>query len=88
MFGLGLWEIVAICLVGLVFVRPEELPKLMRKLARWYTQVSGSPRRMWQDLEATARAEAHDSDAVNGDESIGAAPTGDVTQRDTEEKQA
>tara|TARA_B100001123_G_scaffold244720_1_gene273609 strand:+ start:353 stop:634 length:282 start_codon:yes stop_codon:yes gene_type:complete len=49
--GPGIWEILLICVVALVFVKPEELPRIMRKLGRWYASVSRSPRSMWDHLE-------------------------------------
>ena len=78
MFGLGLWEIVAICLVALVFVRPEELPRVMRKLGRWYMRVSRSPRRMWHDFET--KADGQPLNTEGGDPSISTTKT-----RETEE---
>lgn len=39
MFGLGLWEIVAIAIVILLLFRPEELPKLLRNLGRFSRQI-------------------------------------------------
>ena len=40
MFGLGLIEIVAICLVALIFIRPKDLPALLRKIGRLYRNVT------------------------------------------------
>ncbi|MEW5818305.1 MAG: twin-arginine translocase TatA/TatE family subunit, partial [Spirochaetota bacterium] len=39
MFGIGFWEIVIIFLIVIVFVRPSDLPKLVRKLGHLYRQV-------------------------------------------------
>lgn len=36
MFGLGFWEIVVILLVAVVFIRPQDLPKVARKMGRYY----------------------------------------------------
>lgn len=47
----GIWEILLICLVALVFVKPDELPRIMRKISRWYARVSRSPRSIWDDLD-------------------------------------
>ena len=51
MFGLGVWEIALICMVVLVFVRPEELPRVMRKLGTLYGRVTGSSRRIMRQLQ-------------------------------------
>jgi Sec-independent protein translocase protein TatA len=40
MFGLGFAEIVVICLVVLIIVRPKDLPRLLRKTGALYRQVS------------------------------------------------
>lgn len=40
MFGLGFAEILAICLVALIVVRPKDLPQLLRKLGRIYREAS------------------------------------------------
>ena len=40
MFGIGIFEIAAIALVALVFIRPKDLPKVFRKLGRWYRLAS------------------------------------------------
>ena len=51
MFGLGVWEIAMLCIVVLVFVRPEELPRVMRKLGTLYGRVTGSSRRIMRQLQ-------------------------------------
>ena len=51
MFGLGVWEIALICIVVLVFVRPEELPRAMRKLGTLYGRVTGSSRRIMRQFQ-------------------------------------
>lgn len=40
MFGVGVFEIVAIALIALVFIRPKDIPKVFRKLGRWYRIAS------------------------------------------------
>ena len=52
MFGLGVWEIGLICVAVLVFVRPEELPRVMGKLGSLYGRVTGSSRRIMRQLQA------------------------------------
>lgn len=51
MFGLGVWEIALICVALLVFVRPEELPRVMRKAGRLYGRVTGSSRRIMRQFQ-------------------------------------
>ena len=51
MFGLGIWEIALLCIALLVFVRPEELPKVMAKLGQWYGRVTGSSRYIMRRLQ-------------------------------------
>ncbi len=51
MFGLGIWEIVLLCIALLVFVRPEELPRVMGKLGQWYGRVTGSSRDIMRRLQ-------------------------------------
>ena len=51
MFGLGIWEIALLCIALLVFVRPEELPKVMGKLGHWYGRVTGSSRYIMRRLQ-------------------------------------
>ena len=36
MFGIGLSEIFIICLVMIIFIRPNDLPKTMRTVGRYY----------------------------------------------------
>ena len=51
MFGLGIWEIALLCIALLVFVRPEELPKVMGKLGQWYGKVTGSSRYIMRQFQ-------------------------------------
>ena len=51
MFGLGIWEIALLCVAVLVFVRPDELPKVMRKLGSFYGRVTGSSRRIMRQIQ-------------------------------------
>ena len=51
MFGLGIWEIALLCVALLVFVRPEELPRVMGKLGQWYGRVTGSSRYVMRRLQ-------------------------------------
>ena len=75
MFGLGVWEIALICVVVLVFVRPEELPRVMRKLGTLYGRVTGSSRRIMRQFQYPPEL---DDDPQQGDpgHSIAADGTG------------
>ena len=64
MFGLGVWEIALICVALLVFVRPEELPRVMRKLGTLYGRVTGSSRRIMRQFQDHLELE---DDAAQGD---------------------
>jgi Sec-independent protein translocase protein TatA len=57
MFGLGFIEIGAICIVALVFIRPKDLPRLLRKLGRLYRQALdqlSAVKRVVKDIENEA----------------------------------
>jgi Sec-independent protein translocase protein TatA len=71
MFGLGVWEIAMICIVVLVFVRPEELPRVMRKLGTLYGRVTGSSRRIMRQLQFPPEL---DDDPQQGDPGHSIAP--------------
>jgi len=40
MFGIGLWEIIAIAVVALIFVKPDDIPDLLHKVGRWYQKIA------------------------------------------------
>ncbi len=60
MLGLGLSEILVIAAIALVVVGPEQLPKLLRTLGRWY----GQARRAADDLRRAFVLEADRQDAA------------------------
>lgn len=60
MFGLGVWEIALICVALLVFVRPEELPRVMRKVGRLYGRVTGSSRRIMRQFQQSMELDDDD----------------------------
>ncbi len=68
MFGLGIWEIALLCIALLVFVRPEELPKVMGKLGQWYGRVTGSSRYLMRRLQEPFEL---DDEQAGGDEPEG-----------------
>ena len=39
MFGIGFGEILIVLLIAIIFVRPEDLPKLLRSAGRLYGQL-------------------------------------------------
>ncbi len=39
MFKIGMWEIFVVVIVAIVFVRPNELPKLFRSIGRFFGQI-------------------------------------------------
>lgn len=63
MFGLSVWEIGLICIIVLVFVRPEELPRVMRKIGNLYGKATGSSRRMMQNLQTKVEFDEDSSDS-------------------------
>jgi len=69
-FGLGIWEIALLCIALLVFVRPEELPKVMGKLGQWYGRVTGSSRYIMRRLQEPFEL---DDEQAGGDGPAGSA---------------
>ncbi len=60
MLGLGLGEMLIVAAVALVVVGPDNLPKVMRQLGRWY----GQARRAADDLRRAFVLEADRQDAA------------------------
>ncbi|MDR0554257.1 MAG: hypothetical protein LBG76_05605 [Treponema sp.] len=46
MFGIGLSEILIVCLVIIIFIRPNDLPKFLRTMGRLY----GKARKIYREL--------------------------------------
>jgi len=42
MFGIGLSELVVILCVAIVFIRPKDLPRLLRRLGRLYARAKAA----------------------------------------------
>lgn len=59
MLGMGMGEMALIMVVALLVVPPEQLPKAMRQMGRWYGQV----RRAADDLRRAFTLEADRQDA-------------------------
>jgi sec-independent protein translocase protein TatB len=53
MFGLGFWEIAIIALVTLIFVKPEDLPKILRKIGYYYGRIKEIGRSVQSQIEET-----------------------------------
>src|SRR5688500_20293098 len=60
MLGMGMSEMALIMVVALLVVPPEQLPKAMRQMGRWYGQV----RRAADDLRRAFTLEADRQDAA------------------------
>ncbi len=39
MFGIGPWEIVVIAIVALIFIKPSDLPAVLRKVGRFFAEL-------------------------------------------------
>jgi sec-independent protein translocase protein TatB len=64
MFGLSTWELLVILVVALMFIGPDQLPKVARKLGEGMRQVRGAMTRMDAEVRRTIR-EATAEDAVD-----------------------
>jgi Tat protein translocase TatB subunit len=60
MLGMGMGEMALIMVVALLVVPPEQLPKAMRQVGRWYGQI----RRAADDLRRAFTLEADRQDAA------------------------
>jgi len=72
MFGLGLWEIVVIAVAALVLVRPQDLPKILRRIGRGYghlLRLREQVMRTARDLESEIRR--YGEERGDGEESGG-----------------
>ena len=57
MLGLGFWEIALISVMVLIFVRPEELPRAMRYLGKFYGRITGTTEKFYQNLQYSAKSD-------------------------------
>ncbi len=60
MFGLGFWEIMIVLVVIVIFVRPKDLPRFIRRVGEFYGQVrkfGTMVNDQMQDLEHEIRKE-------------------------------
>ena len=51
MFGLGFWELVAILIVAVLFLKPDDIPALFRSLGRLHGRLAGMYREMMRAAE-------------------------------------
>ena len=54
MFGIGFFEFMAIALVALILIRPDDLPRVVRKIGKLYRQAADqlkAVKRVINDLE-------------------------------------
>jgi Sec-independent protein translocase protein TatA len=70
MFGLGLSEIAVILLAIVVFVKPNELPKFMRKLGYVMRRMQDEREAFKRSLRALAREAAEDPVSAPGGEGM------------------
>ncbi len=57
MFGLGMWEIVVILIVGLLVLGPERLPKLAKQVGKGVREFKKSASELQHNLEEAVYAE-------------------------------
>ncbi len=55
MLDFGFMEILLICVIALVVLGPEKLPRLVRTLGQWVGRGRGMVKNMQQQLESEAR---------------------------------
>ena len=68
MFKLGFWEIVAICVIGILVVKPKDLPKVVNGIGKLYgnmTQFFRSMMRMVKQMDSEAERQTDASGAKN-----------------------
>ena len=58
MLGLGFWEIAIISVIVLIFVRPEELPRVMRFLGKFYGRITGTTEKFYQNFQYSGKSES------------------------------
>jgi sec-independent protein translocase protein TatB len=51
MFGLDFTEILVIVVVALIFLKPEDLPKVFRRLGQFYARITGMKNSMVNSLK-------------------------------------
>ncbi|MCX7675060.1 MAG: Sec-independent protein translocase protein TatB [Bdellovibrionaceae bacterium] len=54
MFGIGFWELVAIGVIALIFVGPQDLPKLARNLGRLLNELKRGSDQFVNEIKESA----------------------------------
>ena len=55
MFGLSTWEIMIILAVALIFVGPDQLPKVARQISKGVRQVRGAVSKVDDEMRRAVR---------------------------------
>ncbi len=63
MFGVGPWEIVVIVIVALIFVRPSDLPALLRKAGKFFAELRSLRDEVTRSLSEVEREVERESSA-------------------------
>ncbi len=63
MFGIGPWELVIIAIVALIFIRPSDLPALLRKLGRFFAELRSLRDEVTRSLSEVEREVERESSA-------------------------
>ena len=78
MFGIGLWELLIVVAVSIVFIRPKDLPVVFQNLGRLYRRIRSFQRtfaEMARDIESEIHQSAStvkpDSEKDNGKDRSG-----------------
>lgn len=89
MFGLSTWEVLIILVVALIFIGPDQLPKVARQIGKGVRQIRGAMGKVDTEMRrAVRRAEAELERDEEGDEgkpappAAGTARTPSVIERD------
>ena len=71
MLGIGLWELVVIIVVLAVFLRPQDIPRALRKLGRLYGKLTSLSSGLLREVESgrrEAEAEHRRTTSADGDD--------------------
>lgn len=85
MFGIGWAEIAIVALVVFLFMKPEDVPKVMRKFGNLVRQIRKFSRAVNSDLRSIAR-DIERMDNANSGPSQSRAPRSEPEKQQTEEK--
>ena len=87
MFGLGFWEIVGIVVVGLILIKPREIPKLISKIGNAYGKMTHQYRSMVRMIRETeSEIKYKDENDEKENEDISLPFTGDSDRTDKKPK--